>query len=90
MMTISSRAYRIIRMPGNGCSRVEMIASKKAEMTGEEAPTAWLSNAAEAARLFGYPRISLASMMDWVADWVSRSGRSLGKPTHFEVRDGTY
>lgn len=63
---------------------------KKAVITGQEAPTAWLNNAAEAARLFGYPRIPLASMLDWVADWVARSGRSLGKPTHFEVRDGTY
>lgn len=63
---------------------------KKAVITGQEAPTAWLNNAAEAARLFGYPRIPLASMMDWIADWVSRSGRSLGKPTHFEVRDGAY
>lgn len=64
--------------------------NKKAIITGTEAPTAWLNNAAEAARLFGYPRIPLAAMMDWVADWVSRSGRSLGKPTHFEVRDGAY
>ncbi|WP_341895407.1 NAD-dependent epimerase/dehydratase family protein [Ferrovibrio terrae] len=63
---------------------------KTAQITGQEAPTAWLNNAAEAARLFGYPRIPLASMLDWVADWVARSGRSLGKPTHFEVRDGTY
>jgi dTDP-4-dehydrorhamnose reductase len=63
---------------------------KKAQIVGQEAPTAWLNNAAEAARLFGYPRIPLAAMMDWVADWVARSGRSLGKPTHFEVRDGTY
>lgn len=59
-------------------------------ITGTEAPTAWLTNTAEAARLFGYPQITLATMLDWVADWVARDGRSLGKPTHFEVRDGNY
>lgn len=63
---------------------------KTPQITGTEAPEAWLNNAAEAARLFGYPRIPLAAMLDWVADWVARSGRSLGKPTHFEVRDGAY
>ncbi|WP_426958680.1 NAD-dependent epimerase/dehydratase family protein [Muricoccus radiodurans] len=59
-------------------------------ITGQEAQTAWLNNAAEAARLFGYPLVPLARMMDWVADWVARGGSSLGKPTHFEVRDGAY
>jgi hypothetical protein len=29
-------------------------------------------------------------MLDWVADWVKRGGPSLGKPTKFEVRDGTF
>lgn len=63
---------------------------KKALVEGTEAPTAWLNNAAEAARLFGYPNVPLARMVDWVADWVGRGGKSLGKPTHFEVRDGSY
>jgi hypothetical protein len=37
-----------------------------------------------------HPLVPLARMMDWVADWVARGCKSLGKPTHFEVRDGAY
>jgi len=57
---------------------------------GAEAPTAWLTNTAQAQELFGLPLVPLAAMMDWVADWVARDRESLGKPTRFEVRDGRY
>ena len=58
--------------------------------SGEEAPHALLSNAGRAFALFGYPRVALLTMVDWVADWVARGGRSLGKATKFEVRDGRF
>lgn len=63
---------------------------KDAVLVGEEAPTALLSNAARAFSTFGYPRVPLARMLDWVADWVAQGGRALGKPTKFEVRDGRF
>lgn len=59
-------------------------------LVGSEAPTAWLLDTSEAQRLFGPPRVPLATMIDWVADWVARGGPSLGKPTHFSTRDGKY
>ena len=57
---------------------------------GEKAPAALLSNAARAFAQFGYPKVALLTMIDWVADWVSRGRRSLGRATKFEVRDGRF
>ena len=38
----------------------------------------------------GQPRVNAEQLIEWVADWVKRGGQNLGKPTHFEVRDGKY
>jgi nucleoside-diphosphate-sugar epimerase len=59
-------------------------------LKGQEAPSAWLIDTCEAQRLFGAPRVPLEAMIDWVADWVARDQPTLGKPTHFETRDGNY
>ena len=55
-----------------------------------ESATALLSNPAECRRRFGAPPVGAAVMLDHVARWVEQGGRSLGKPTHFETRDGSF
>jgi len=60
------------------------------QLTGTEAETAWLVNCGEAFRLFGKPQVSLDTMLDWTADWAARGMGTLGKPTHYEARDGKY
>ena len=64
--------------------------SRKPSYSGEEAQTAWLLDTTAANRLLGAPRVAIGTMIDWVADWVARGQPSLGKPTHFETRDGKY
>jgi uncharacterized protein YbjT (DUF2867 family) len=57
---------------------------------GREGAEALLSNGQLSHRLFGYPQVSAGQMIHWIADWLSRGGETLGKPTHFEVRDGKF
>jgi nucleoside-diphosphate-sugar epimerase len=58
--------------------------------TGHEAETAWLVDCKRAEALFGKPQVSLETLLDWTADWTSRGMGSLGKPTHYDIRDGNY
>ena len=64
--------------------------NKSPRFEGEEAETALLSNASRCHQLFGYPRVSLGQMIEWIAEWVRIGGTTLHKPTHFEVRDGKF
>ncbi|NQU42624.1 NAD(P)-dependent oxidoreductase [bacterium] len=57
---------------------------------GEPGPTAWLANACESTRRFGPPRIDPDPMIRWQAEWIRRGGRSLNKPSHFEVKSGKF
>jgi len=63
---------------------------KDVTFVGEEADTAYLNNAGQMFSLFGYPEVSLDTLIHWQAQWILSGGRSLGKPTHFEERDGNY
>ncbi|KRE69494.1 NAD-dependent epimerase/dehydratase family protein [Paenibacillus sp. Soil750] len=57
---------------------------------GQESETALLSNAAKSMQLFGYPRVSLLQMLDWVAEWIEHGGSMINKPTHFQEREGKF
>ena len=61
-----------------------------AKFAGTEASTAWLVDCTRMNTLFGAPSVSLDTMLDWTAAWAQQGKASLGKPTHFEVRDGNY
>jgi len=62
----------------------------KPSIIGNEQPTALLSDSSKSVEMFGQPKVPLASMLDWTADWVSRGQESFNKPTKYEVRDGKF
>ncbi len=57
---------------------------------GEETSSAFLSNAAQQHRLFGYPTVTPDEMIEWTAHWIAGGKKSLNKPTHFQTRDGKF
>jgi len=63
---------------------------KTPEFVNGEQPTALLSNAAEAFRIFGYPQVTLKQMISITAQWLANGGQTIDKPTHFQERGGKY
>jgi len=66
------------------------LMERPATFVGQESDTAPLSNPARLCDELGPPPTPLETVIRWTADWVRNGGRSLNKPTHFEVRDGRY
>jgi nucleoside-diphosphate-sugar epimerase len=101
-MCLRSFAYcqsppRVLNIAGPEKLAVREIAREFGErfqkipaFSGNESGTALLNNGAEAHRIFGYPKVTAAQMIDWVADWIVSGGRLLNKPTHFQTRDGKF
>ncbi|MGH9839121.1 MAG: NAD-dependent epimerase/dehydratase family protein [Blastocatellia bacterium] len=56
----------------------------------EDSGVALLNNATRCHELLGQPEMSLGELMELVARWIECGGRSLNKPTKFEVVDGKF
>jgi nucleoside-diphosphate-sugar epimerase len=88
---------RVLNVTGPDTISVRGVAEKLGAMlgrapvfTGSEAATALLSNASLANRLLGPPQVTVDQMIEMTAYWIQSDGETLGKPTKFERRDGTF
>lgn len=88
---------RILNITGPETASVQSTAvklgallGKKPRFEGSPTDSAYLNDASEAIRLFGYPSVPLDMLIQWQAQWLLDGGRTLGKPTHFEERGGVY
>lgn len=88
---------RLLNMTGAECLSVRQVAEDFGRrfgiapvFEGREAPTALLNDASQCHRLLGKPGVSVATMMELIAGWLPSGGRTLGKPTHFETRTGSF
>ena len=74
----------------DAAERFGKIFGKAPLLTGTPAKEAWHSDASESLRLFGPTTVSLDQLIGMIADHLRVGGKLLGKPTHFETRDGKF
>ena len=80
------RPSRSPRWPANsaGCwARRRSSSASRRRPAGSTTPRAW-------SRSSGRPACRSQKMIEWTADWLARDMKTINKPTHYEVRDGTY
>lgn len=96
-LALDDSGYQVLNLAGEPVLEVERICRRLAEslgvpvqFEGQAAERALLNDGRDAYRRLGRPEMDAERMIDWTAAWVGGGGELLGKPTHFEVRDGTF
>jgi len=96
-LTLAVSPPFVLNLTGPETLRVRAIAERFGELfgiaplfEGEEAETALLNDASLCTHLMGPPQVSASEMIEMTAAWIRAGGSTLGKPTHFEVRDGKF
>lgn len=101
---VALRAFSLVRSPaevlnltGAGKVHVRTLAEELGRRLGvepkfkePEGTTALLNDASRCHALFGPPDVQDSELLDWAAAWLLAGGRTLGKPTKFQVRDGKF
>jgi nucleoside-diphosphate-sugar epimerase len=96
-LLVAESPPRVLNIAGSEFFRIRDVGVRLGELldkpvrfSSEESDEAFLSNAEASYNLFHRPQVAVDQMIRWTADWVLRGGDDLGKPTHFESRDGKY
>jgi len=72
------------------CEDYGQLMGRAVRFVGRESDTALLADARRGIGVLGSPRVTAEELIEGVARWVARGGRTLGKPTKFESRDGRF
>jgi nucleoside-diphosphate-sugar epimerase len=101
-MTLQSLAHAasppfVINVAGPETLSVRRIAEhfgqllgRQPQFVGSEGAEALLSNGQLGHQMFGYPRVSIRQLCEWIAAWLQSGQPLLDKPTKFQVRDGSF
>ena len=88
---------RALNVTGSEIVSVEQAAEffakrfqRPAIFSGQDSGVALLSNSTACRRLLGEAEMKLEELMELVASWIEIGGKSLNKPTKFEVVDGKF
>lgn len=95
--SLATSPAEILNLTGPGCHRVRDLAEGlgrrlgvEPKYSGAEGSTALLNDASRCHHLFGPPDVDIEELLDLVAAWIRSGGRTLDKPTKFQVRDGEF
>lgn len=96
-LELASNPPRALNITGPEQLRIRAVAETFGRLLGRtplllgaEAASGWVADARESLRLFGPPETSVQTMMERIAAHLRGGGRLLGKPTHFDARDGRF
>jgi len=86
-INVTSREILSVRAMAD---RLAGFMGMRVDYVGTESEFALLSDPSRAYQLFGAPTTPIDQVLRWTAHWMTLGGRTLGKPTHFDVADGRY
>ncbi|MFG0334467.1 MAG: NAD-dependent epimerase/dehydratase family protein [Maioricimonas sp. JB049] len=96
-LSLAQSPARLLNLAGpeilsvrNVCERLGELLGRAVQFVGTGHDDALLNNAAAANALWGPPRVEVDELLAGIAAWIGRGGERLGKPTHFEIRDGAF
>ena len=97
MLPLADTTPFILNVTGGETLSVRTLATELANRLGRqpvfegtEAADALLSDTARFRTTLGDAEMPLDTMIDYTADWVRNGRPMLGRPTHFETRDGAF
>jgi len=93
----TSTPPKLLNVTGPETISIKQVAQKFGYLLGinpvfinEPEPNVLLNNASLCHKLFGYPKVTLQTMIEMTAQWIQQDGETLNKPTHFQEREGKF